>query len=193
MQGTTAAVESFVFEQTTLGWVTGELRASLEPETDGCETSVTIEIDGMNRTPCKRFCLSSQIPLGSLGPACHEIIEVFRAGGGAEAVQIGEVEITPVQDKDLCSQAASDCPASSGQECQKTPDENLRTFYDGATRMQQLYHSENIQVATDNPKSFSNDKARLARRCESATCLCTGCYMLQSRVMSIMQTEQYSI
>lgn len=87
------------------------------------------------------------------------------AGGNAEAVQIGEVEITLVQDATVCGTASSSCERSTATECEQTPDEDLRTFYDGATRMQQLDSSENVKVQTDDPRSFDNDRARLARRC----------------------------
>lgn len=93
------------------------------------------------------------------------------AGSNAEAVQIGEVEVTQVQDTSVCGTTGSSCQRSTATECEQTPDENLRTFYDGATRMQQLYHSENIKVQTDNPQNFDNDRARLARRCAHAACV----------------------
>jgi hypothetical protein len=117
------------------------------------------------------------------------------AGGDAEAVQIGEVEITAVQDVTVCGSGASACPQATGQECQKTPSANLRTFYDGATRMQQLYHSENILIKTDSPKSFSNDNARLARRyagskhCVLTTCITTS-FSLCCRPIAIRQQQR---
>lgn len=82
-------------------------------------------------------------------------------------MQIGYVELDLIEDVSACGTAASSCPRASAGECESTPEENLRTFYDGCTRLQQLYLAQNVQVATDNPKSFSNDKARLARRCEA--------------------------
>jgi hypothetical protein len=152
---------AYAFQPSAQSWYIGNLTINAESNgAGGCERELSIAING---------ALPSATTFWPYGTSMsrHLVTERERAGGSVDSVQIGQVSIQEVQDSSVCgADPESACNLSSKQidECPKPDEQSLRTFYDPATRTQQLYASNNVRIATDEPKSFLyDDKARLAR------------------------------
>lgn len=104
-------------------------------------------------------------------PSLRTVITVtFFGCAGAEPgnVQIGQVVIEQNTDASICSDSACQVPNTDTEDdcAEQMPDADvLRTFYDGAESIAQLFAVQNVKIVTDDSGSFAGDKGRMARKC----------------------------